>query len=48
MRLLTPSSATADDSIPVDSAQYKPYYAVYGWTPGPGVDASLVPKPATV
>ncbi|KIX18359.1 MULTISPECIES: membrane protein insertase YidC [Paracoccus] len=48
VRLLTPSSATADDSIPVDSAQYKPYYAVYGWTPGPGVDASLVPNPATV
>ncbi|WP_042247956.1 membrane protein insertase YidC [Paracoccus sp. PAMC 22219] len=48
VRLLTPSSATADDSIPVDSAQYKPYYAVYGWTPGPGIDASLVPNPATV
>lgn len=48
VRLLTPSSATANDSIPVDSAQYKPYYAVYGWTPGPGVDASLVPNPATV
>ncbi|KJZ31666.1 insertase [Paracoccus sp. S4493] len=48
VRLLTPSSATADDSIPVDSAQYKPYYVVYGWTPGPGVDASLVPNPATV
>lgn len=48
VRLLTPSSATEDDSIPVDSAQYKPYYAVYGWTPGPGVDASLVPNPATV
>lgn len=48
VRLLTPSSATADDSIPVDGAQYKPYYAVYGWTPGPGVDASLVPNPATV
>lgn len=48
VRLLTPSSATADDSIPVDSAQYKPYYAVYGWTPGPGVDTSLVPNPATV
>ena len=48
VRLLTPSSATADDSIPVDSAQYKPYYAVYGWTPGPGVDATLVPNPATV
>ena len=48
VRLLTPSSATEDDSIPVDSAQYKPYYAVYGWTPGPGIDASLVPNPATV
>ncbi len=26
----------------------KPYYAVYGWTPGPGVDPALVPGPATV
>lgn len=48
VRLLTPSSATADDRVSVDSAQYKPYYAVYGWTPGPGVSADLVPNPATV
>ncbi|WP_411837531.1 membrane protein insertase YidC [Paracoccus sp. ME4] len=48
VRLLTPSSATADDRVSVDSAQYKPYYAVYGWTPGPGVSADLVPNPATL
>ena len=26
----------------------KPYYAVYGWMPGPGTDPALVPGPATV
>ncbi|MBM3604586.1 MAG: membrane protein insertase YidC [Alphaproteobacteria bacterium] len=48
VRLLSPSSATADDRMSVDAAQYKPYYAVYGWTPGPGIDPALVPTPATV
>ncbi|MDO5648103.1 membrane protein insertase YidC [Paracoccus sp. (in: a-proteobacteria)] len=46
VRLLSPSSATADDRINVNLT--KPYYAVYGWTPGPGVDPSLVPGPSTV
>ncbi|MGZ3217568.1 membrane protein insertase YidC [Paracoccus sp. T5] len=46
VRLLSPSSATADDSVA--AAGTKPYYAVYGWTPGPGIDAALVPNPATV
>ncbi|RMC35403.1 membrane protein insertase YidC [Paracoccus alkanivorans] len=46
VRLLSPSSATTDASI--DTTGSKPYYAVYGWTPGPGVDPSLVPTPATV
>ncbi|MGP9804739.1 membrane protein insertase YidC [Paracoccus sp. NSM] len=46
VRLLSPSSATADDRISVNLT--KPYYAVYGWTPGPGVSAELVPGPATV
>ncbi|WP_410217740.1 membrane protein insertase YidC [Paracoccus sp. (in: a-proteobacteria)] len=48
VRLLSPSSATADDRVTVDAAQYKPYYAVYGWTPGPGVDPALVPTPSTI
>ena len=46
VRLLSPSSATADDRVDVNLT--KPYYAVYGWTPGPGVSADLVPGPATV
>ena len=46
VRLLSPSSATADDRVNVNLT--KPYYAVYGWTPGPGVAADLVPGPATV
>nr|WP_111299709.1 membrane protein insertase YidC [Paracoccus saliphilus] len=46
VRLLSPSSATADDSVVAGGT--KPYYAVYGWTPGPGVDAALVPDPATI
>ena len=46
VRLLAPSSATAEASI--DSTGSKPYYAVYGWTPGPGVDPSLVPGPTTI
>lgn len=29
-------------------AGHDAYYAVYGWTPGPGVDPSLVPGPSTV
>ncbi|MEE2859327.1 MAG: membrane protein insertase YidC [Paracoccus sp. (in: a-proteobacteria)] len=48
VRLLSPSSATADDSVTADPAAYKPYYTVYGWTPGPGVDPSAVPGPGTV
>jgi YidC/Oxa1 family membrane protein insertase len=46
VRLLSPSSATADDRISVNLT--KPYYAVYGWTPGAGVDPALVPGPATI
>ena len=46
VRLLAPSSATAEPAI--DSAGSKPYYAVYGWTPGAGVDPSLVPGPSTL
>ena len=46
VRLLAPSSATADASLQTGAA--KPYYAVYGWTPGPGTDPALVPGPATV
>ncbi|RJL18836.1 membrane protein insertase YidC [Paracoccus siganidrum] len=46
VRLLAPSSATADPSV--DATGAKPYYAVYGWTPGAGVDPALVPGPATV
>ncbi|WP_265499319.1 membrane protein insertase YidC [Paracoccus beibuensis] len=48
VRLLSPSSATADDTVVTDPAAYKPYYAVYGWTPGAGVDPSAVPGPGTV
>lgn len=29
-------------------AVQKPYYAVYGWMPGPGTDPKLVPGPATL
>ncbi|RJE78855.1 membrane protein insertase YidC [Paracoccus sp. JM45] len=46
VRLLSPSSATADDAI--DTGVTKPYYTVYGWTPGQGTDPSLVPNPSTV
>lgn len=46
VRLLSPSSATATDAIQTGAS--KPYYAVYGWTPGPGVDPALVPGPSTV
>ncbi|WP_282603644.1 membrane protein insertase YidC [Paracoccus sp. PARArs4] len=46
VRLLSPSSATAEAGI--ESGASKPYYAVYGWTPGAGTDPSLVPNPATV
>ncbi|MBK4214934.1 membrane protein insertase YidC [Paracoccus caeni] len=46
VRLLSPSSATADATVSADGA--KPYYAVYGWTPGEGIDPSLVPGPGTI
>ncbi|MGR3402262.1 MAG: membrane protein insertase YidC [Paracoccus sp. (in: a-proteobacteria)] len=46
VRLLAPSSATADPRI--DTTGSKPYYAVYGWTPGPGVDPASVPGPSTI
>ena len=46
VRLLSPSSATADPAIVTTGS--KPYYAVYGWTPGPGVDPALVPGPSTI
>ena len=40
----TPVAPGADPEVVVQ----KPYYAVYGWTPGPGVDPALVPNPATL
>ncbi|MDB6175982.1 membrane protein insertase YidC [Paracoccus sp. Z330] len=46
VRLLAPSSATADPAI--DTTGSKPYYAVYGWTPGAGTDPALVPGPSTI
>ena len=46
VRLLAPSSATAEPGI--DTTGYKPYYAVYGWTPGAGTDPAAVPTPATI
>ncbi|MFV0385870.1 membrane protein insertase YidC [Paracoccus sp. (in: a-proteobacteria)] len=46
VRLLAPSSATADPAI--DTTGSKPYYAIYGWTPGTGTDPALVPGPTTV
>ncbi|MEO1909905.1 MAG: membrane protein insertase YidC [Paracoccus sp. (in: a-proteobacteria)] len=46
VRLLSPSSATADGNI--ETGATKPYYTVYGWTPGPGTDPELVPNPTTV
>ena len=46
LRLLSPSSATADPSL--QTADTKPYYAIYGWTPGAGVDPSQVPGPSTL
>ncbi|QJD17269.1 membrane protein insertase YidC [Paracoccus sanguinis] len=39
----TPAAPGADPTVVVQ----KPYYAVYGWMPGPGVDPALVPSPAT-
>lgn len=39
----TPVAPGADPELVVQ----KPYYAVYGWMPGPGVDPALVPSPAT-
>ncbi|AXC49407.1 membrane protein insertase YidC [Paracoccus suum] len=56
VRLLSPTSgprepaavpALAPDAQP-DVPPTKPYYAIYGWLPGPGVDAALVPSPATL
>ncbi|MFD1882151.1 membrane protein insertase YidC [Paracoccus pacificus] len=46
VRLLAPTSAQADQQVGAVGA--KPYYAVYGWTPGPGLDPAQVPGPATV
>lgn len=40
----TPIAPGADPEVVVQ----KPYYAVYGWMPGPGVDPALVPSPATL
>lgn len=46
VRLLSPSAATASPDIKTEGS--KPYYTVYGWTPGQGTDPSLVPNPGTV
>lgn len=40
VRLLSPFSTDPNDP--------DGYYAVYGWTPGPGVDPALVPGPSTL
>lgn len=40
----TPAAPGSDVKPVVD----KPYYAVYGWLAGPGVDPALVPNPATL
>lgn len=56
VRLLSPTAqprveTTGTPAAPgahVDVVVQKPYYAVYGWMPGPGVDPALVPSPATV
>ena len=40
----TPAAPATEAEVVIQ----KPYYAVYGWTPGPGVDPALVPNPATV
>ncbi|AGT09990.1 membrane protein insertase YidC [Paracoccus aminophilus] len=56
VRLLSPTTqpGLASQSSPVAAGGapavvvQKPYYAVYGWTPGPGTDPALVPGPGTV
>ncbi|WP_299364806.1 membrane protein insertase YidC [uncultured Paracoccus sp.] len=56
VRLLSPTTQlrVAQDGSPVapggdpELVAQKPYYAVYGWMPGPGVDPAAVPNPATV
>ena len=40
----TPAAPATEAEVVIQ----KPYYAVYGWTPAPGVDPALVPNPATV
>lgn len=42
--MATPAAPGGAPSIVVQ----KPYYAVYGWMPGPGTDPARVPGPATV
>ncbi|MRX51456.1 membrane protein insertase YidC [Paracoccus sp. S-4012] len=56
VRLLSPTFGPREPAVaaPVtpdaqpDVPPQKPYYAVYGWLPGPGVDPALVPGPATL
>ncbi|MBV0892917.1 membrane protein insertase YidC [Paracoccus sp. Z118] len=56
VRLLSPTAQlrVTEEGTPVapaagpDLTLQKPYYAVYGWMPGPGTDPALVPNPATV
>ncbi|WP_017998227.1 membrane protein insertase YidC [Paracoccus sp. N5] len=56
VRLLSPTTMPAlkAEGSPVapggdlQPAVQKPYYAVYGWMPGPGTDPALVPGPATL
>lgn len=57
VRLLSPTSGPREAAVPTpavapdaqpDVPPVKPYYAVYGWLPGPGIDAALVPNPATI
>ena len=46
-RVTTEGTPMAPGAAPEVTIQ-KPYYAVYGWMPGAGVDPALVPSPATV
>jgi len=56
VRLLSPTSGPQEQPVSLavtpdaqpDVPPVRPYYAVYGWLPGPGVDPALVPGPATL
>lgn len=56
VRLLSPTSGAIKDNgqpegtpdAQVDLSEVQPYYAVYGWVPGPGTDPAQVPSPSTI